>query len=200
MHAIDQALRTCDCCIFSSDNEDALFQASKIDRVFAHRRIASLARDDSPMDVTLLNIIEHYNLKAKILILLQPTSPLRLDASIKKALDTFEENSFDLVMGVSSANSNILKSGFVSGNKFKPVGLVEHCFANRQSLPEIYKPNGSVFVCNSSWLSQNQSLATPKLVALKCLRMRAVDIDTCEDFLTAEALFLHNTEQQNAIG
>ena len=86
MHAIDQALRTCDCCIFSSDNEDALFQASKIDRVFYARRIASLARDDSPMDITLLNIIEHYNLKAKILILLQPTSPLRLDASIKKPL------------------------------------------------------------------------------------------------------------------
>ena len=123
-----------------------------------------------------------------------------MDTSIKKALDTFEENSFDLVMGVSSANSNILKSGFVSGNKFKPVGLAEHCFANRQSLPKIYKPNGSIFVCNSSWLSRNQSLATPKIGCIKMSENESYDIDTYEDFLTAEALFLHNTEQQNAIG
>ena len=181
LHAIDQALRTCDCCIFSSDNEDAL-QKAKFTGCIAHKRIASLARDDAPMDITLLNIIDIITLRQNINIL-QPTSPLRLDTSIKKAIDTFEEKSFDLVMGVSSANSSILKSGFVSGNKFKPVGLAEHCFSNRQALPKIYKPNGSIFVCNSSWLSLNGSLATPKIGCIKMSENESYDIDTYEDFL-----------------
>ena len=62
LHAIDQALRTCDCCIFSSDNLDALQKAKNMKNVYLHKRSVRLSEDDTPIDETLLDIIDNYKL------------------------------------------------------------------------------------------------------------------------------------------
>jgi CMP-N,N'-diacetyllegionaminic acid synthase len=189
LHAIEQALRTCDCCIFSSDNANALAKAESIKNVYSHKRDAKLAGDNSSIIDTLLNIIEHFNLKNKYLVILQPTSPLRLDSTINKAINTFHERNFDLVMGVTESDSSILKYGFVSNGEFKPINDPKYCFSNRQELPSIFRPNGSCFVFSSSWLILNGSLATENIGCIQMSEDESVDIDTQEDFIKAEQIF-----------
>lgn len=189
LHAIEQALRTCDCCIFSSDNANALAKAESIKNVYSHKRDAKLAGDNSSIIDTLLNIIEHFNLKNKYLVILQPTSPLRLDSTINKAINTFHERNFDLVMGVTESDSSILKYGFVSNGEFKPINDPKYCFSNRQELPSIFRPNGSCFVFSSSWLILNGSLATESIGCIQMSEDESVDIDTQEDFIKAEQIF-----------
>ena len=196
LHAIDQALRTCDCCIFSSDNLDALRKAENMQNVYLHKRAARLSGDDAPIDKTLINIIDNFNLVDKSLILLQPTSPLRLDSSITKAIKKFNNNKFDLVMGVTEANSSILKYGFASNDEFKPLSDPKYCFSNRQVLPTVFRPNGSIFVFNSNWLSLNSSLATDNIGCVKMEENESVDIDTQDDFRTAELLFSNQAHYQ----
>jgi CMP-N-acetylneuraminic acid synthetase len=189
LHAIEQALRTCDCCIFSSDNANALAKAESIKNVYSHKRDAKLAGDNSSIIDTLLNIIEHFNLKNKYLVILQPTSPLRLDSTINTAINTFHERNFDLVMGVTESDSSILKYGFVSNGEFKPINDPKYCFSNRQELPSIFRPNGSCFVFSSSWLILNGSLATENIGCIQMSEDESVDIDTQEDFIKAEQIF-----------
>ena len=196
LHAIDQALRTCDCCIFSSDNLDALQKAENMQNVYPHKRAARLSGDDAPIDKTLLNIIDNFNLVDKSLILLQPTSPLRLDSSITKAIKKFNKNKFDLVMGVTEANSSILKYGFASNDEFNPLSDPKYCFSNRQALPTVFRPNGSIFVFNSNWLSLNSSLATDNIGCVKMEENESVDIDTQDDFRRAELLFSNQADDQ----
>jgi CMP-N-acetylneuraminic acid synthetase len=195
MHAIDQALRTCDCCIFSSDNDGALAKAGSMQNVYLHERSAKLAGDDSPIDETLLDIIERFNLDKKSLVILQPTSPLRLDSSINTAIEKFNKQKFDLVMGVTETNSGILKYGFVSDDKFKPISNPKYCFSNRQTLPTIFRPNGSFFVFASSWLILNGSLATDNIGCIQMSENESLDIDTQEDFMEAEQIFRRRSTQ-----
>jgi len=195
LHAIDQALRTCDCCIFSSDNEDALSKAGSMQNVYLHERDAKLAGDDSPIDETLLDIAERFNLEKKSLVILQPTSPLRLDSSINTAIEKFNNRKFDLVMGITQTNSSILKFGFVSDDKFKPISDPKYCFSNRQALPPIFRPNGSFFVFCSSWLILNGSLATNNIGSIRMSETESLDIDTHEDFIEAEQIFRRRSKQ-----
>jgi len=188
LHAIDQALRICDCCIFSSDNLDALVKAGDRSNVYIHKRTGSLVEDNSPIDATLRDIIECFNIENKTLILLQPTSPLRLDSSINEAINKFNGGNFDLVMGVTETNNSILKYGFVSNDSFTAVSDPKYCFANRQSLPKIFKPNGSIFVFDSSWLISHGSLATDNIGCIKMSVKESVDIDSHEDFIQAEKI------------
>ena len=196
LHAIDQALRTCDCCIFSSDNLDALQKAKNMKNVYLHKRSVRLSEDDTPIDETLLDIIDYYKLVDKSLILLQPTSPLRLDLSITEAITKHNTNKFDLVMGVTEANSSILKYGFASNDAFKPLSDPKYCFSNRQALPTVFRPNGSIFVFSSNWLLLNGSLATDNIGCIKMGEKESVDIDTQDDFRTAELLFSNQVDSQ----
>lgn len=189
LRAIDQALKSCDCCIFSSDNLEALAEVGNTKNVYTHERARNFAEDDTPIDATLKNIIECFNIKNKTLILLQPTSPLRSDSSIHEALNKFDRKKVDLVMGVTKTDSSILKYGFVSNDEFKAVNDPKYCFTNRQSLPAIFRPNGSIFIFNSSWLISNGSLATHNIGCIKMSEHESFDIDSYEDFMKAETLF-----------
>ena len=189
LRAIDQALKNCDCCIFSSDNLEALAEVKGTKNLYTHERARNFAKDDTPIDATLKNIIECFNIKNKTLILLQPTSPLRSDSSIHEAINKFDRKKLDLVMGVTKTDSSVLKYGFVSNDDFKPVNSPKYCFANRQSLPAVFRPNGSIFIFNSSWLISNGSLATQNIGCIKMPKNEALDIDTYEDFVKAEKLF-----------
>ena len=48
----------------------------------------------------LIDFIDNNVIKNSIIILLQVTSPLRLEIDVHNAIDTFISNSFDMVMSV----------------------------------------------------------------------------------------------------
>jgi CMP-N,N'-diacetyllegionaminic acid synthase len=74
-------------------------------------------------------------------------------------------------------------------DRFVPVSRPEYCFTNRQSLPEVYRPNGAVYVFSADWFLINGGLATHSIGALVMPPEQSQDIDTEADFRLAEALF-----------
>ena len=194
MHAINQALRVSDFCIFTTDNQKVLESLKPIEGLFLHKRQPKYATDDSPMHETLTDVCNAFKMKRNTIVLLQPTAPIRSDRSIQKAIKLHNEGSYELVMGISEANSDVLKTGLVSGGNFIPINEPSFCFANRQALPKVYKPNGSVFVFNSDWFKSRGELTSKNIGYV--LQPNNIDIDSATDFWAAEEIFTANQSNQ----
>ena len=123
-----------------------------------------------------------YELQKSTIVLLQPTSPLRRDEDISKCIKTFKNNTFDLVFTVSSQDRAVLKSGFVRGNKFVPIGEPDFTFMNRQDLPELFRPNGAVYVFNGGWFVENNGFTSNNIGVVEMPKENSLDIDNQVDF------------------
>ena len=153
------------------------------------RRPAELAADDTPMADVVSHAIANLQLTDETIILLQPTSPLRHDADIEAALDLHQSGPFDLVLSVSETDRAILKYGTLSDAGFTAVADPAYCFANRQDLPPVYRPNGAVYVFGADAFQRAQGFPTTRIGAHLMPPERSVDIDDPETFRAAEKLW-----------
>ena len=163
-HAVDQGLRVADKCILSTDDCESIKRFSSHPKVLINHRLPELADDKATMFDVLQDVITSYALTKEIIILLQPTAPLRTDEIINDLLQLFNSESYDLVMSISETDNSLLKSGFFEEQKFKPVNEADYCFSNRQDLPKMYKPNGAAFIFRANWLLKTKVSAPKKLV------------------------------------
>lgn len=180
-YAVDQGARTTSGVIVSTDMQEILM-SSQPEGVTLYDRPAEFAQDTSPMDDVLRDAIVANSLQGKVIVLLQVTSPLRTDLDVQAALEVFETGQFDLVQTVTLAECSVLKWGMRQGDQFVPLVTPEYCFQNRQSLPEVFKPNGAVYVFSADWFLENNGLATDKIGLSEMPANRSLDIDTLEDF------------------
>ena len=180
--AVRQASRTCDLTILTTDIEERTLSTLPKDTAL-HRRSAINSTDHAPMSSVLEEVIKAFQLNDVHIVLLQPTSPLRMDADIKDSIDVFESNEFDIVMSVNETSNAIFKCGTLSDGYFSAMRANSDCFQNRQVFPKVYKPNGAVYVFNSSWFkTNNYSLNADKIGASIMPRERSFDIDTENDY------------------
>lgn len=187
-HAVEQGLHNAERCLISSDIE-AILNADLPERCEVLRRPANLAGDSVPMDEVLADIVQRCDLGGATIILLQATSPLRLNADIQKAKEVYRTGNYDLVMSVTGTESGILKYGVMEGERFRPVARPDYCFMNRQQLPPVYRPNGAVYIFGADWFAQNGQLATDRIGAIEIPEARSLDIDTLIDFERAEKMY-----------
>lgn len=131
-------------------------------------------------------------------VLLQPTSPFRKVSTIQKSVKLFKETAdADSVVGVNNIEGyrpewmfSINKNGLIEPyatpflHKDKPVIKL----AARQSFPELYRQNGSIYVTSKDLLMNDQLVIGPNAYSVITEEIEAVDIDTYEDFLISEAL------------
>ncbi|MEO1550983.1 MAG: acylneuraminate cytidylyltransferase family protein, partial [Pseudomonadota bacterium] len=85
LRAVRQGLRVAPRCIVTTDSQDIL-ASTPPQGCTLHPRPAQLAVDSTPMAPVLSDVIAACGLAASRVVLLQPTSPLRLDADVEDAL------------------------------------------------------------------------------------------------------------------
>ena len=177
---LDQALRCVGEVIISSDKN--LDEELKSYKVKQHQRSPELSADQSTMAELMLELIRKYELQNTTIVLLQPTSPLRRDEDISKCIETYKKKNFDLLFTVSSQDRAVLKSGFVQGNRFIPLEDPGFTFMNRQDLPELFRPNGAVYVFNGGWFEKNGGFSSTNMGVVEMPTENSWDIDSQEDF------------------
>ena len=177
---LDQALRCVGEVIISSDKN--LDEELKSYKVKQHQRSPELSADQSTMAELMLELIRKYELQNTTIVLLQPTSPLRRDEDISKCIETYKKKNFDLLFTVSSQDRAVLKSGFVQGNRFIPLEDPDFIFMNRQDLPELFRPNGAVYVFNGGWFEKNGGFSSTNMGVVEMPTENSWDIDSQEDF------------------
>lgn len=162
-------------------------------------RPAHLAKDKTSTEDVVLHVLDKLrkkeNYRPDIVLCLPPTSPLRKPEDIDNAINLFiKEKEAQSLVSITEFEHSPVWSFKLREDKYLEQSFTNYTFQQRtQDLPEMYRPNGSIFISRPSILSEHKTFYTANIIAYKMPRERSVDIDNKIDFVWAE--FLIN--QQN---
>ena len=158
---------------------------------------AELARDETPHLPVMQHAVdwlrenEHY--RPDVVMILQPTSPLRRAADIRNAIQLLIDSGADSVLTVSEVSAHVhpmrmlrladdgTATLFVSGEP------VRRRVNRRQDLPSAWLMNGSIYAFRTAVLSAAEpSLYGDRTVALPVPHPFGLSIDDPDDWLAAE--------------
>lgn len=179
--------------IVSSDNLEIIEVAKALGADVPFVRPKRLARDQtSGMDPVIhaLKEIPNYD----YVVLLQPTSPLRLPEDIDACIEQVQNIGAPACVSVSEPEkSPYWMYTLQHGGAMQPLISQKENAVVRQDLPDVYALNGAVYVADIKWLLDTKSFLTNETVAYIMPKSRSYDIDTEEDFLLCEWIYERGT-------
>ena len=179
-------------CVVSTDGDDI----ARITRELGGKAVmrpAELAADNSlPKDAVLqvLDALAQEGRTYEYVVLLQPTSPLRIAADIDACVELVHQNELDSAASFMKSKTNPYRAFKIENGR--PETFIEgvNPWQPRQALPESYELNGAVYVVNVDGFRREKSASFlfGKNGATIMPDERSHDIDTLLDFVTCEAL------------
>lgn len=156
------------------------------------RRPDELALDDtSSVDAlrhTLDYLKEAEGYSPDLVVLLQPTSPLRKVEDIDGAIDRLLEVGCDSVVSVCEVEHPAHWMYTLEGERLKPIVGGGRKVGRRQDAPKVYRLNGAVYVTHRDVVMRQGKVMGDDTRAYIMPQERSVDIDTELDFKLAELL------------
>lgn len=180
-----------DICISSNDLEliDIVQKQKKITVPFV--RPEDLATDEAGTHEVILHAIEYYENIGKsydAIILLQPTSPLRTEENLKKAIDLYINDDLDMVVSVKETKSNPYFTLFEEDSQGYLYQSKISNYTRRQDCPKVYEYNGAVYVININSLKNSKMSKFSKIKKYIMSDEESIDIDTSLDWKLAEMI------------
>jgi CMP-N-acetylneuraminic acid synthetase len=147
-------------------------------------RPAELATDTASSVDVVLHAIGAQNQSYDYVILLQPTSPLRVAEHIDEAIELLFEKSANAVISVCETNHSPLWANTLPENGGMDNFSREEVKGKRsQDLPIFYQLNGAIYLVSSASLKQSKSFIQAKnSYAYIMSKKDSVDIDSDLDF------------------
>jgi CMP-N,N'-diacetyllegionaminic acid synthase len=155
------------------------------------RRPDSLATDSAGSYEVIVHALDWYRengFDIDTLVLLQPTSPLRIKRHVQEAMNLLNEET-EMVTSVKKTKSNpfhLLYTENESG--FIEKAIKGRDFDRRQDVPQAYELNGAVYVIQVASLRKRKISEFEKVKKYEMPRLHSVDIDEPEDWVWAEYL------------
>lgn len=175
--------------VLSSDDEDIMAVARAHGCEVPFVRPAALASDTcGSLDVA-LHALDSLDGGFDTLVLLQPTSPLRLAGDIDQACRVFERSGAPSCASVCAAHPApqwIFSTG--ADGRLQPVLDMPGGAVRRQDLPDYWALNGAIYIADVDWLRHEKRFVSPQTVPYVMPKQRSVDIDDLVDFQLAEVL------------
>lgn len=192
-YAIDNARQFAhdeDICL-TTDSEDIIAVARSYGLEVPFVRPKELANDKSGTYEVLLHAVDFYEKRGIFydrIVLLQPTSPMRMPDDIKGCLDLYR-NDIDMVVSVKEAATNPYYNAYeVDSDGFLHISKGDGCFIRRQDVPKVWEYNGAVYVINVSTLKRMPLGQFSKRVMYEMPASRSIDLDTPLDWQIAELI------------
>jgi CMP-N,N'-diacetyllegionaminic acid synthase len=146
------------------------------------RRPRELASDEARSIDVVLHALDKLP-PHDLIVLLQPTSPMRSAADIDMACAQVARTRAPACVSVTTVEqSPYWMYRIADGQRLQPLLEPPADASRRQDLPPIYTLNGAVYVARTGWLRVTRSFLTPETVAHVMPPERSIDIDTPEDF------------------
>lgn len=123
-----------------------------------------------------------------LLILLQPTSPLRTFEQIDEALEYFFKKQAEGIVSISECEHSPLWSNSLPENLSMENFIRPEIIGKRsQDLPNYYRLNGSIYIYKTkSLLKENKIFYNKQVFGFKISKESSIDIDSALDFNIAE--------------
>jgi N-acylneuraminate cytidylyltransferase len=177
--------------IVSTDDEEI----AKVSEEFGAevvKRPPELATDESPMIDTVFHVIEtlkkREGTKIGLIVLLQPSTPLRTNQDIDDAIQLFKNNECESIISVSDSRESPFWSHIIENKYLIPLLGMDNYYKRSQDLPKTYMENGALYILTPDTLNKYRSFYTPATIPYKMPFERSIDIDDQLDLILAETL------------
>lgn len=158
-------------------------------------RPVELAADNSSTEVALLHALEVLEVEGQqfdVILVLEPTSPLRSPQTILNAIAACVDGSAPSVLAVRETRENI---GFVRDGLFRPV--VPGAPRRRQDRAPFYVESSTIYACRVDYLRRTGTLVAENWAALVVPEEEVPDINTEVDFWWLEFLMEKRRQKEN---
>jgi len=202
-HTFDAARRsrTLSRVVVSTDSDQiaALARADGIDVPFM--RPPSLAADDTPMLDVLQHALKALEPSADVIVLLQPTSPLRRAEHIDAAVALLQETGADSVVSVITVPHQFTPGSLMRREGDRVVPLTsEPAATRRQDKPVLYARNGPAVLVTRAAVLASGRLYGADTRPYVMSREDSIDIDDRFDLELVEALLARRQGRSAAYG
>lgn len=174
--------------IVSTDDEEIAEISMRAGAIVPFLRPDEMATDEAPLIDVVMHAVEFYERKAErydIILLLQPTSPLRTSEDIQKALEYFIRKGEKPLASVSEVFENpTLVRTFGEQNELKKIVDGEDA-VRRQDMKKFYRINGAIYINSMKELNENTNFHENSL-GYVLPREHSVDVDEPQDIVVAE--------------
>jgi len=124
-----------------------------------------------------------------LIMLLQPTSPLRTSADIDAALESMLSQRAPSCVSVTVPDKSPFWMYTVTGQgRMQPLIDSDHNSQRRQDLPPIHVLNGAIYIAERDWVVRQGGFVSTETIAYVMPKGRSQDIDDAIDFMVAEQL------------
>ena len=193
---IEQALASkyLDRVVVSTDDKEIAEVSKKYGAEFPFIRPKQLATDEAKGIDVVLHTINWFreNDKQKqydLIMLLQPTSPLRAKEDIDKAIEFLFLKEAKAIVSVCEVDHHPLWANTLPEDGcMKDFIRKEIINKNRQELPVVYRLNGAIYLAYCNYIKEQKNFFGEKTFAYIMPKNRSVDIDNEIDFKLTEIL------------
>tara|TARA_R110002012_G_scaffold280626_1_gene469242 strand:+ start:17745 stop:18413 length:669 start_codon:yes stop_codon:yes gene_type:complete len=180
-HSIAYALKNDLSDIVVTSNDAAVLDFATQNEVQIIERPDTLAGHEELVVTAIKHALSQLQKKYDVVILLQPTSPLRPKGLLKEAIAIFEREDCDSLMTVSR---NEHKLGTIINNRFTPYNY--KMGQRSQDLEPLYYENGLLYIFKTELVKQSILLGENNFPLVVDHPFAEIDIDTEADFKKAE--------------
>lgn len=178
--------------ILSTDDNTIADTARSLGLKVDYMRPAALATDQSGTREAILDAMDwadKMGIEYNCVVLLQPTSPMRIADDIRGALALYNDN-IDMVVSVTEAASNPYYNCFETDdeNGFLHISKGDGKLTRRQDAPPAWEYNGAVYVINPKSVRRCGLGEFTRRVPYVMPKDRSIDIDTTTDWIVTEIL------------
>ena len=169
----------------STDSVQIAELAKKFGAKVPFLRPAALASDTATTESAMVhfaNWLAKCNNDVRNLILLQPTSPIRLENTLDSALGFFEEKKCDSLLSVTKSHKFYWKKSQMD------LGIAQYDFKNRPRRQDIrkedqnYTETGSIYISNFDKFLHEENRLFGNIALFETSECEAHEIDTLMDF------------------
>lgn len=180
--------------VVSTDDPEIAKIAKKCGAEVPFLRPKELATDDAKTIDVIMHAVNRFENDGKyfdIVVLLEPTSPLRKEDDLDNSIEFFIENidKVDSLVSVGEVhleNPYIMKK--VESGGVKPFIEIDENLYQRQQLPKIYFPYGVIYLSKTSTLKKYKTFYQERTIPYLIERWQNYEIDDVYDFICIEAI------------
>lgn len=175
--------------VLSTDDDDIAAAGERHGLEVPFRRPAALAADASPTIDAVHHALRELDGEWDVLVLLQPTSPLRTTEDIDAAIRLREERGAPACVSVTEAEHHPAWTYRIEGaDRLEPLLGAGDRATRRQDLPPAYALNGALYVQGVETIRPDEDFVPPGTIGHVMPPERSVDIDSELDLEVARAL------------
>lgn len=184
--------------VLSTDSEAIAELGRQLEIEVPFLRPAALAQDDTPMLPVIqhaVGALEDSGWAPDIVVLLQPTSPLRRPAHIAEAVRRLWKEDCDSVVSVIEIPHIFSpQRALHAGEGYLRFWLPTEGITRRQQLETSFAQEGTLFAFRRNLVIEQGTIYGSKCLPLVLSPDEALNLDTEEDWLEAERIFAHMNE------